>query len=101
MRPLFLALTFTAATSLSCGLFSDASDRLDSSRAEEVCEASCNRQVECDDQFDVDTCRNNCGASVAAWYLCPDAPEIAEYIETCNEMACDEVSTCLEGRPEC
>ncbi len=44
---------------------------------------------------------NGTQPSVAAWYLCPDAPKIADYIEMCNELTCDELSSCLEARPDC
>ena len=101
MRSLPIALSLVAAFGISCGLFDRATDRLDSSQAEDVCQASCDRQEECDAMFDGDACRSQCGASVAAWYLCPDAPEIADYIEMCNAEACEDVSACLEARPDC
>lgn len=101
MRGALLALAFVTSTLASCGLFEDPVDRLDSSQAVAVCEDSCDRQGECDEEFDVGTCRDKCDASVAAWYLCPEAPEIRDYIEMCNAMACDEVAGCLDGRPEC
>ena len=89
------------ASMVACGLLEDATDRLDSSEAEAVCEQSCDRQLECDDQFDVSACKSKCGASAAAWYLCPDAPGIADYIQMCNEGTCEDLEQCLNGRPDC
>ena len=75
MRSATIALLVGAT--LGCGLLEDTADRLDSSQAEAVCADSCDRQRECDDQFDVAACKSKCSASVAAWYLCPDAPRLA------------------------
>ena len=99
MRAVIIALALGA--SAGCGLIEHTADRLDSSQAEAVCADSCDRQHECDASFDVAACKGKCSASVAAWYLCPDAPDIADYIEMCNGLACDQVESCLNDRPDC
>ncbi len=66
VRVLLLSTALVGAPGFACGLIENAADRLDSSEAEAVCEASCDRQLDCDDQFDVDTCTSRCGARLCA-----------------------------------